>query len=827
MLKSFKNLKEERNSKYTFIIDCLENVPVELSVPSLKSIFNAGGKNIDYHFIFSQQNEMFKFIIQAVFTEVTNSNVYDFLNIHILNDIENNSITSQLIDLCKSFNKKFYCFLKLGVQIPNTFSSKLSFCYNNFSDYYKIGNPGLVFPIFNGKVGNQQLLLPENLNENCVSDINDRLIEIFSDNKQQRWILTGIGSDAAFMISHEVLEKVGLPDYSLRVKYNGTTMITDYLTRLLHNSYLSIISGDTYVYFPEVEKYIATNVVPIKLYDNFSSSNNKQRLAVLYRIRIRTDFQKEIFVKSLEQVNSFADNIYIIDCGSNISVSKYIKETCPSLWDKVVKYKKIFSPVNDQRDYNELISYAEEDKNDWLLALEGNETFPSYINRSHFDKLMNPPNDTIFGYTLSEFYMWNKEQWRFDGVWLNSNSVRLSKLIPNHRISSTGLLASQCGFLPALAKENIRYSNLSLKMWNFSSLEERQESYKLVSTVDPNQDWKYFLDEKTLRLNPYVEGTITTYSPVSFGGPRLVEWLDHVWSFSDEIILGNDRDRLPKIYKDLAENIYNVKIVPCDMSENFGEGRNQIINKATSDYIFQLDLDERILDSRILPRLIASPSKAFMFSIDNFQPKEQETVVTNTVRLFERNYERMKYWGYLHETVDDSIRKNNISLSHSPVKLLHYGYLWMSPDDAFQKMQKYMTINIRQMRDFPDDPRAYYNLAMHLIEDDINDTAIRLLNICVFLSRGTFILPVIELAKVHLAKAIILSNHLLKVRDGTSGAREAKEFSQHLINTIRPILGIPIKVSPNHANQYFLLNKEAAIELNELLFKIEKKNNMI
>lgn len=823
MLKSFKYLKEERNKQYTYIINCVEDVSVEISIPSLKSIFNAGGNSLEYHFILSQENEMLENITKSVFSEITKTSDFTNLYFHVYKETEEESFTSQLHNLCKSLDKKNFCFLKLGVQIPVSFFSKMSFCHDNFSEYYKIGTPGIVFPIFNGKVGNQQLLLPEDLEENKLDEINDKLIEIFSNNKQQRWVLTGVGSDAAFLLSKDIIEKIGLPDYYLKDKYNSTTMMTCYITRLLKNKYLSIISGDTYVYFPEAEKYIPSNIIPVKLY----SDEKPNKLAVLYKIRIRTDKQKEIFIESLRQTNKIADNIYIIDCGSNLSIATIVKEQYSELWEKVRKYERIFSTTDDKRDYNKLIDYAEKDENTWILSLEGNETFPEYVSRKHFDKLMSPPNDTIFGYTLSEFYMWNDNEWRFDGVWLNSNSVRLAKLIPNHRISGTSLLATQSGYVPALSKENIRYSNLSLKMWNFSSPKEREESYKFVSTVDPTQDWKYFLDDKTLRLHPYVEGTITTYSPVSFGGPRLVEWLDHVWSFSDEIILGNDRDKLQKIYKDIAEKLYNVKVVPCNMSDNFGEGRNEIIKHSTSDYIFQLDLDERILDSRILHRLISSPSKAFMFSIDNLQPKGQDVVVTNTVRLFHRMDGKAKYWGYLHETVDDFVRKNNIPLSHSPVKLVHFGYLWMSSDEAFQKMQKYMSINIRQMKDFPEDPRAYYNLAMHLIEDGINDTAIRLLNMCVFLSKGTFILPVIELAKVHLAKSNILANHLLKVREGTSGAREAKEFSKHLINTVTPLLGTPIKVSPNHANQFFIINKEAAKELNDLLFNIEKKHNMI
>ena len=65
--------------------------------------------------------------------------------------------------------------------------------------------------------------------------------------------------------------------------------------------------------------------------------------------------------------------------------------------------------------------------------------------------------------------------------------------------------------------------------------------------------------------------------------------------------------------------------------------------------------------------------------------------------------------------------------ARSPVKIQHFGYVSNDQKEMFIKMQRYLDINLKQMEEYPKDPRSYFNLAMHMLEDDLVDDAVRLL----------------------------------------------------------------------------------------------------
>jgi len=819
MLKSFKNLKERNDSTCTVVIDCRENVLIEHSISSLKSIFSSLPNTTPYVFLVNDFDKVFDGLVQGIYQQETKA---DISNSNITVIVEPLGESKQLLTLLESRDTSYYCFLRLGVIVSPTFLGKMTFCYKNFKDFYESGTPGLVLPVFNGKVGNQHLTLPPELEGSNILEINNRLIDMFASNEKQKWIVSGLGCDVCYVISKEVVKECGFPDFSLKTKHDGTTMITQHMLKLLQKNFVSIISGDTYVFFPEPEKHLRSTSQFI-----FNEEKSTKKLAVMYKIHIRTEFQLAKLAASLVRMSSIADKIYIKDCSSSQKVAQYMKMVCPNEWAKVDHYEKFFSPIDDKRDYNAMLEMAENDGCDWVLALEGIETFPAYIDRTNFDKLMNPPHNGIFGYAMSEFYMWDAENWRFDGIWLNSSSVRLSKIIPGRRILGQYTLASQVGYVPVLPKELLRFSNVPLLIWTFSTPEEREEAYKFVKTTDPTNDYRYFQDERNLQLYPLKLKQVSTYSPSATGGDKLNEWLEHIWSWSDAILLGNDRDQIPDESVEIAKNKFGAKVITCSMEGNFAEGRNTIIEQAKTDFIFQLDIDERIIDARVLLRLVSSPHQAHMFSIDNLQKNNKPSVVTNTIRLFNHLDGKVKYWGLLHETIDDSVRKFKMSLMHSPVKLLHYGYFWATDDGAYKKMQRYIGLNLKQMEAFPNDPRSYYNLAMHLIEDQIYDTAFRCLNLCVLLSKGTFVLPVVELTKLHLLKSLTLCAHLGMVKENTPGSKETKEFAYNIHKAVSQIISPPVSVAPNHANNYFLVNKSEAEKLNDLLYKIEKELKVI
>jgi tetratricopeptide (TPR) repeat protein len=79
----------------------------------------------------------------------------------------------------------------------------------------------------------------------------------------------------------------------------------------------------------------------------------------------------------------------------------------------------------------------------------------------------------------------------------------------------------------------------------------------------------------------------------------------------------------------------------------------------------------------------------------------------------------MRYDGYVHETLQ---REEHHKIARSPVKITHFGYL-KSPKDIRKKMQNYFKLNQQQIKDKPKDPRPYYAIAIHYLEEGFVDLA--------------------------------------------------------------------------------------------------------
>jgi hypothetical protein len=158
------------------------------------------------------------------------------------------------------------------------------------------------------------------------------------------------------------------------------------------------------------------------------------------------------------------------------------------------------------------------------------------------------------------------------------------------------------------------------------------------------------------------------------------------------------------------------------------------------------------------------------------------------------------YTGMLHETLDDYIRKYNHVVVSSPVKLIHYGYVLQTQQEAWAKMQRYLEINIAQMLEQPMDGRAYYNLALHFIEDSMLTDAMELLEVGAQLP-PIFALPQIELANCYVLCAQTLYNHALKVTKVTDDA--AKEKLKNSVGTLETIKPQYLKTAPGHTRAFF------------------------
>lgn len=579
---------------------------------------------------------------------------------------------------------------------------------------------------------------------------------------------------------------------------------------------ITVSSRDTIVFhYPEeIDDEISTKFI-----------TQEPKLGILYRVKLEDTLLLNKFVNSLKISLSITDNVYVLDDNSKVKLGIFMKDNYPDLWDKVKKYQKFSRPFDERRDFNDLISWAEEDDCNWILCLEGDEVLEDKVTKEYISKLINPYNPEIFGYSVTHYHFWNSEtQWRMDKPWGQMSDVRLSRLFKGKRITKEGLVAGLCGYVPAMPEDTTRSTSIRIKNYGYITSElclKKQEFYDKLALKHNGRllDFSHLTKGNGIYRHDWVENnTITFYTPVKFGGAVLWDWLDTNAYFADEILIGNDRNQLPQEDLELISFYPNVRVVPTNMEDNFSVGRNMIIKEATTDWIYQLDVDESLDDLIAMRRLIdVKDVDAWMFSIANFQ-RDGGTIITDTIRLF-RNKGEIKYWGRLHETVDKFINSSAWKVSKFPAMMHHIGYTLQTDNEAYQKMQRYLAINLTQIKENPMDGMAYYNTALHFLEDDLITEGIRLLEISSFLN-PSFPLSGVEVAKTYIKKAAMWLDSSLKRLPNDSTVKKSLVPLGRKLNEIMPKNHL---IAPGHCRSYFNVHADEGEWLRKHMFEMEQK----
>jgi glycosyltransferase involved in cell wall biosynthesis len=174
--------------------------------------------------------------------------------------------------------------------------------------------------------------------------------------------------------------------------------------------------------------------------------------------------------------------------------------------------------------------------------------------------------------------------------------------------------------------------------------------------------------------------------------------------FGVKVIEGNQ----DKLYED------------CDGDRvlNFGKSRNLALENSTSTWVLHMDIDEHLDHLNTVRRMIDGPMDGYMFYVNNLMPDNRYSL-SETVRIFRKSC-GFTYSGLVHETINQDNHK--FKIGRAPMKLNHFGYL--KPQDAIRKkMQNYFKLNKKQIEMSPKDPRPYYAIAIHYLEEGFVDEA--------------------------------------------------------------------------------------------------------
>lgn len=722
---------------------------------------------------------------------------------HVVNPYKNSSLSSAWNFAMDTVKGSYVALLTDKVLVSEGFLTKLVYCMDNYTSSYKAGPVGVVVPITDYAVARQQVDIP-----NEIHDVNAKQ-EYLSDKiskkygTQAPWMIAGDVSTFCMLVKKEVYDKLSFPIFDTEFDAHS------WFTNVLFSGYYVVIAGDVYVgrIIEEGKKLFYGYESHVR---DLTGSPSAKEIGFLYRIVINDEYERDIFIRSLEKTVDLTYNIFVLDVNSRIGMKMYLKEKRPDLWEKITKYEKVVRPLDDSTDYNQLRSWADDAHMTWSFCIEGDEILEDKVNRDLLDKLTNPPDWSVLAYTCALYIMWDGEnKCRLDPPWNQINEVRLINLRPGWKIP-----AGSYGRAPMLPPEHVRMCSIRVQCYGYVKPEQRKLKIQAFEKMGVNKDpghaafvfYKSLLEEFKAMVYPWVECSgISVYTPIRGGNNLLIDdWIGQSWAFADEIVIGDDNmdSATKKRLEQWRGEDRCLKFVPIEVKDNFAEARNQIIKQCSQDWIFSLDLDERFNGWGAVRRYMDHPYyNGYLFPIDNYR-RLGSPFGSGTIRLFQNNPE-VRYWGLLHETIDDFVREHSWHIDRSTVKIQHYGYVLGSVHELFKKMQRYLEMNLKQIKKYPKDGRAYHNLAMHLLEDGMMDEAVLLLKIASTFS-PKYGIPAEELSKFYITTAQQWARKALSF----AGPEKRSTYFVELYKQLTRLLPSYLPAASGHCYTYFRIHKD-------------------
>jgi glycosyltransferase involved in cell wall biosynthesis len=202
---------------------------------------------------------------------------------------------------------------------------------------------------------------------------------------------------------------------------------------------------------------------------------------------------------------------------------------------------------------------------------------------------------------------------------------------------------------------------------------------------------------------------------------HLAQCLNSVKSIADEIILVDtgSSDRTVNLAKNLAKGIakgiskntakkHQTKIFHFQWCDDFSKARNFAISKAKGQWILMIDADE-VLEQGAIAALqtVMAQDDCLAANILRTESGINQAPYSYVMRLF-RNHPEVRFWGYYHESIDQSITKLQAREPHwrlldIDVPVLHHCGYTAQEIDRKQKYEFAKRLMTKHLDAFPDD----------------------------------------------------------------------------------------------------------------------------
>ena len=650
-------------------------------------------------------------------------------NFYLISNQENKGFAGAINQGIHASDGKYVSFLNNDIVLTSNWLSRLLDCLENSNQILNLTKIGLVGPVSNLVAGRQLV----SKSDRAIGNLEAFSKQYYLQN-HQHWLHTGFLSFFCCLIKREVIEEVGFLDERF---WPGGFEDNDYVLRAEAKGWKSVIAGDTFVYhfghktfdseFPEAQRGLSNRT---KFYDKYQMErleDGPQKVVAMYRVKNEAKF----FKQSLDSVSLLVDEIVVLDDNSTDGTYEIAKNN-----PKVVKLEIQDLPLNEARDRDKILHWAQEREADWILVIDGDEVLSDGWTKENFNKLINPVNPMAKAYIFRYSTFWNDQiHTRRDNVWKGMQNVRLFKSEPEQHIVSNHPVGFHCNSTPSIAGENIFFAPTSMRIRHYGYLdsEDRLRKYRWYEKTDvaknPDaigaKDYKHLISEAGLRLGKWVpENTLALNMIIKNEGAILESFFEYIYSIFDEIIVVDTGSTDNS--KEIAKR-YGAKVFDFPWTNDFSAARNFAKDQTNSRWILHLDADEAIPSNQLANLSLMTEEEGihgFLFSIRNYHPDGTYSI-SESIRLF-KNLSDIKYRGYVHETFDGSSQNvEGWTQTRTSVIIVHKGYL-RDQKRIKEKLEAYEKLNLMQIEDFPNDAKPYFSLGMHYLEQGKANEALTL-----------------------------------------------------------------------------------------------------
>ena len=144
-------------------------------------------------------------------------------------------------------------------------------------------------------------------------------------------------------------------------------------------------------------------------------------------------------------------------------------------------------------------------------------------------------------------------------------------------------------------------------------------------------------------------------------------------------------------------------------TDNFSEARNYALERMRTDWIIQLDADEKLdTDSLTNINSLLDNSKVGGLHIKILNVLDGGIESEHTYTRIFRRHSSIRYEGAIHEQIADSIRQAGFEIIDSSVVIQHFGYADHSPE----KIERNASLLRKELANNPNDAWLIYHLGL-------------------------------------------------------------------------------------------------------------------